>query len=125
MSIRYQEYLAKKQFLQQKHPSNQQIYFSFDSSNMAPPFFRKFDDNVSLRLHFPDLEDKDPEEDKFITVELRCKAGTTSTSAPSYKKKIKVFESGSPREYVDVLEAIEEIWKQNGVTRATEQVNTV
>ena len=92
---------------------------------MAPPFFRKFDDNVSLKLHYPDQDDKDAEEDRYITVELKCKAGTTSTSAPSYKKKIKVFESGTPREYVDVREAIEEIWKQNGVTRATDQVNTV
>ena len=76
---------------------NQPIYLSRQSNNMTPPFFCKRDDKVSLRFHYLDLEEKDPEEDKFITVDLCCKAGTTSTSAPFYKKKIKILECGTPR----------------------------
>ena len=92
---------------------------------MPTNYQRNFDDNVSLRLHDDVKEDKEAEESDYITVELKCKAGTTSSSAPSYKKRIKIFECGTPKEYVDVRQAIEEIWRQNGVTRATDQVNTV
>ena len=116
----------KNRYLQLKFSAKQdQKKLSGQIINMAPTFLTRFDDNVSLKLHYPEPEDKNDEEDKFITVELRCKAGTTSTSAPSYKKKIKIFENGTPREYVEVRESMEEVWRQNGVTRAADQVNTV
>ena len=62
---------------------------------------------------------------RFITIELKCRAGATSASAVSYKKHIRLFEVGSPQEFVDVSRAIEEVWTQNNITAPADKVNIV
>jgi hypothetical protein len=72
-----------------------------------------------LPLEASDKEDK-KEESEHVTFRLKVKAGTGST-APSYKMKVAMFEDGTPQEWIDVLETLEEIWKQNSMVMATDR----
>jgi hypothetical protein len=51
---------------------------------------------------------------------LKVRAGTGSM-APSYKMKVAKFEDGTPAEWIDVLDALEEIWKHNSMITATDR----
>ena len=55
------------------------------------------------------------EPQRFCEMQLMCKAGATAADAQKYKKKFRIFEDGSPQDYIDACEGIAEIWKQNGV----------
>jgi hypothetical protein len=60
----------------------------------------------------------------FITFELKVRAGA-GAGTPSYKKSIKTFEEGTPQEWMDVLNGLKEIWKQNSVNGPTDRAATV
>ena len=62
---------------------------------------------------------------RFITIELKCRAGATSASAISYKKHIRLFEGGTPQEFVDGYRAIQEVWTQNNITTPADRINIV
>jgi hypothetical protein len=66
-----------------------------------------------LPLEASDVEDTREESD-YVTSVLKVRAGTGST-APSYRMKIAKFEDGTPAEWIDVVNALEEIWKQNSM----------
>jgi hypothetical protein len=73
-----------------------------------------------LPLEASEKEDK-KEESEYVTFTLKkVRAGTGST-APSYKMKVAKFEDGTPAEWIDVLDALEEIWKQNSMVTATDR----
>jgi hypothetical protein len=70
-----------------------------------------------LLLEASDKEDKKEESD-YVTFTLKVRAGTGSM-APSYKMKVAKFEDGTPAEWIaDVVNALEEIWKQNSMNLA-------
>jgi hypothetical protein len=52
-----------------------------------------------------------------VTFTLKVRAGTGST-APSYKMKVAKSEDGTPSEWIDVVNALEEVWKQNAMNLA-------
>ena len=63
--------------------------------------------------------------EKFITIELKCKAGASTASTGSYKKHIRIFENGTPQEFINVRMAIQEVWNQNGISTPTDKVNII
>ena len=58
----------------------------------------------------------DDDKTKFITLDLKVRAGAPA-GTPSYKKTMRVFNSGSPQEWIDVIHDVKDIWRQNVVTR--------
>ena len=62
----------------------------------------------------------DPIERNLVQFTLKVKAGSGST-APTYKKKVERFYSGTPTEWIEVLACLEEIWTLNGVTSAADR----
>ena len=52
------------------------------------------------------------------------RAGSSAT-APTYKRKVARFTSGTPAEWIAVLEALDEIFLQNGLTAASDQENVI
>lgn len=82
----------------------------------------------TLQPVLPLIAEKLPttEEDKskFVAMDLKTRAGTNA-SAPTYRKYIRVFEEGSPQEWIDLLKNLHEIWAQNSVNRAADRVATV
>jgi hypothetical protein len=66
------------------------------------------------------------EEDKgkYITFELKTRVGQPS-DATKYKKHVRIFEEGSPQEWIDLLKDLDEIWTQNSMSGGTDRAATV
>ena len=94
---------------------------------MAPTLFRnQIDSNVAIKLKADEwVEEEDNNKAQLITIELKVQAGSTFTSAHKYKKHIRVFDGGSPVEFVLLIQAIEEVWRQNSLASANDQQNIV
>ncbi len=60
---------------------------------------------------------KKDEEDKscYITFEIKARAGAPATSQ-SYKKAMRLFEEGTPEEWMEVLSGVKDLWRQNSIT---------
>ena len=66
----------------------------------------------------------DDDKTKFITLDLKVHAGAPA-GTPSYKKTMRVFNSGSPQEWINVIHDVKDIWRQNVVTRPADQAGVV
>jgi hypothetical protein len=75
-----------------------------------------------LTLESEALEESDPT--SLVTFQLKVRAGS-GTTASSYKKQVRRFDEGSPPQYIRVLEAYQEIWKQNSITSPSDRLATV
>ena len=94
---------------------------------MAPTLFRnQIDSNVAIKLKADEwVEEEDNNKAQLITIELKVQAGSTFTSAHKYKKHIPVFDGESPVEFVLLIKAIEEVWRQNSLASANDRQNIV
>ena len=59
---------------------------------------------------------KDVSETEIIEFSLQVRAGSAAKNAPTYKRKVARFNGGSPAEWIEVLEALDEIFGRNGLT---------
>ena len=66
----------------------------------------------------------DVDETELVQFSLKVRAGS-AVSAPTYKRKVARFTSGTPSEWIAVLEALEEIFAQNSVTVALDRENVI
>jgi hypothetical protein len=64
----------------------------------------------------------DNDKAKFIAFSLKVCAGT---EGPSYRKFMRLFDEGSPQEWMDVLTGLNEIWTQNSVNEPTDRAATI
>ena len=65
-----------------------------------------------------------PDETDLVQFTLKVRAGSNS-SAPTYKRKVARFAGGTPAEWIEVLEAFDEVFVQNSLASAEDQVNIV
>ena len=61
---------------------------------------------------------------KFITFELKVRAGQPAGST-SYKKYVRVFEEGSPQQWIELMQDLREIWTQNTINGPSDRTATV
>ena len=66
-----------------------------------------------------DEERDDPKESDQVQLTLKVKAGS-GIKAPVYRIKIPRFYSGTVAEWIDVLDALEEVWEQNTLEKASD-----
>ena len=68
---------------------------------MAPTFYSShIDNNIALQL-IPYESPKDEDnKSQFVTIELKVQAGNRAGANQKYKKVIRTFEGGSPKEFV-------------------------
>ena len=64
------------------------------------------------------------DETDIIELSLKLRAGS-GASAPTYKRKVARFNGGSPAEWIEVLEALDEIFAQNALTSAQDRENII
>ncbi len=60
-----------------------------------------------------------------ISYLLKQRANSTSTASPTYKMYVRRFCEGTVQEWITTRKALEEIWTQNAITSATDQLATV
>jgi hypothetical protein len=70
------------------------------------------------------LPTKDQDMLKFINFELKSRAGQPAGST-TYKKFVRVFEEGSPQQWIDLIQDLEEIWTQNSVNGPSDRTSTI
>ena len=63
---------------------------------------------------------KEVDETEIIEFTLKLRAGS-GANAPTYKRKVARFNGGSPAEWIEVLEALDEIFAQNGLNLCSRQ----
>jgi hypothetical protein len=64
------------------------------------------------------------DETEIIELSLKLRAGS-GANAPTYKRKVARFNGGSPAEWIEVLEALDEIFAQNGLSSPQDRENII
>ena len=64
------------------------------------------------------------DETEIIEFTLKLRAGS-GANQPTYKRKVARFNGGSPSEWIEVLEALDEIFAQNGLNSPQDRENIV
>jgi hypothetical protein len=72
-----------------------------------------------------ELQKTDKDKTKFITFELKVRAGAVAGAGNTYKMSVGKFEQGSPQEWMDAMTKLREIWKQNSVNGPHDRAATV
>ena len=70
------------------------------------------------------LPTKDQDKSKFVSFELKVRAGQAAGST-TYKKFVRVFEEGTPQQWIDLVRDVEEIWIQNSINGPTDRMATI
>src|SRR6056300_967976 len=58
---------------------------------------------------------------KYLKFYLKSRAGSPENSN-KYEKSGKIFEEGTPQEWIELMVAVEEIWKQNSISGGADRV---
>ena len=89
---------------------------------------KKIRNGGSLQPVLPLIPDKLPTEkedkSKFVTFELKTQVDQPET-AMKYKKSVRKFEEGTAQQWIDLLQDLKEIWRQNGISEGSDQAATV
>ena len=73
----------------------------------------------------PEHETDSSKKNTYITMEVKCTAGSSKNSKDkNYKKHILRFEAGTPQEWINLKKDLEEVWKQNSIEQALDRCST-
>src|SRR6056300_750098 len=67
------------------------------------------------------LVEEEKDRARFLKYTLKSKAGGPENSN-KYEKFIRIFEEGTPQEWIKLMMAVEQVWKQNTLTKGTDRV---
>jgi hypothetical protein len=70
------------------------------------------------------LPTKEEEKNKFLSFELKARAGQPAGST-TYKKYVRVFEEGTPHQWIELMKDLQEIWTQNTINGPTDRTATI
>ena len=70
------------------------------------------------------LPTKEEEKNKFLSFELKARAGQPAGST-TYKKYVRVFEEGTPYQWIELIKDVHEIWTQNSINGPTDRTATI
>jgi hypothetical protein len=65
----------------------------------------------------------DDSQRSVITMELKSQAGVAGSA--TYKKKIALFDEGTPQEWIDTQRDILEVWKQNNIVAPEDRMSII
>ena len=72
-----------------------------------------------------ELAKADKDKSKYITFELKVRAGAAAGPGTTYKMSVSKFEQGTPQEWMDTMTKLREIWRQNTVNGPHDRASTV
>ena len=67
---------------------------------------------------------QEAEEKDLVEFTMKVRAGSGAT-APSYKRRVARFANGTPTEWIDLLESLEELFTQNSLTTPDDRDNAI
>ena len=67
---------------------------------------------------------QEPEEKDLVEFAMKVRAGSGAT-APTYKRRVARFANGTPDEWINLLESLEELFTQNSLTSPEDRDNTI
>ena len=70
------------------------------------------------------FDTKDDNKSKFISLDVKTRAGGPTTGN-SYKRYVRIFEEGSPQQWILLVQEIQLIWTQNSTNGPTDRVATM
>ena len=65
------------------------------------------------------------EKEKYISFELKIKTNNNRATNNSYTKHVRLFEDGTPYEWIQLVQDVLEIWKQNQILTAANRIALV
>ena len=68
------------------------------------------------------LVNQDEDKAKFIALDVKTKAGGV-VAGNTHKRYVRVFEEGSPQQWIDLMDALRLIWLQNSTNGATDHAS--
>ena len=71
---------------------------------------------IPLEVEKP--EDPDDDKSKFVSMEVKNRVDGKTT----YKMHLRLFEEGSPQQWLELLHDIRIVWTQNGLNKANDRV---
>lgn len=118
-SIRFRDFRANLLKKQQQQQLDDDMQFVKKTPKKLSPI-QPIIPLVRFKLPADDADDKA----KFITFDIKVRAGAPAGS-PTYKKSMRVFEEGTPQEWMDVISGVNEIWRQNSVNGNVDRSATI
>ena len=67
---------------------------------------------------------QEPAEKDLVEFTMKVRAGSAAT-APTYKRRVARFANGTPAEWIDLLESLEELFSQNSLTSPEDRDNAI
>jgi hypothetical protein len=71
------------------------------------------------------LTSQDEDKSKFVTFEVKTKAGGNNRSTNTHKRSLRMFEEGSPQQWLELMEEVRRIWTQNSTTDGFDRAATL
>ena len=71
------------------------------------------------------LTTQDEDKSKFVTFEVKTKAGGNNRSTNTHKRSLRMFEEGSPQQWLELIEEVRRIWTQNSTNEGFDQAATL
>jgi hypothetical protein len=65
------------------------------------------------------------EKEDTVGFTVKVQASAKGASADKYKLFLRRFDEGGPAEFITLMKGLKEIWRQNSITDATDQVATI
>ena len=93
-------------------------------NNKFPKFLKPSPLQPILPLIPEILPSRDEEKGKYLSFELKSRAGQP-TGSTTYKKYIRVFEEGTPQQWIDLVKDVTEIWTQNSINGPSDRTATL
>jgi hypothetical protein len=105
-----------------KQAYQKELEYHFPALRSKMAAFKSTVDDPVIPLVPEPLPSIKDDKTKWIQLDLKVKAGSTAQNAAIYKKNIRVFDDGTPYEWIHFRREIEEVFRQNSVDRASDRV---
>ena len=117
LKVLCQNYRKEAKFLEQ-----QELNMVFPKKNK---FYPRSTAQPVLPLLPESLPSSEETKQAFITMELYTKAGEKGKEAQTYKKAIRRFKEGSCQEWIEFLDNITEVFKQNSISEPSDKIAVI
>jgi hypothetical protein len=71
------------------------------------------------------LASQEDDKSQFVTFEVKTKAGGNNRNTSTHKRSLRLFEDGSPQQWLELVEEVRRIWTQNSTSEGLDRAATL